>query len=155
MDGSGVIFLLSAIKNACERRCLYGDPPLHLAKFISEGPLLGVKRLPSAIEVIPLPPQNKIFSTVAGAGHQAARFSVAMIGDANDGPETAQHALIESDFAPVAPHDVARDGKAKPCAFLVLVPCGVEAVEGAEHVLALVGGDAGAVIFDNDSEPAP
>jgi hypothetical protein len=54
----------------------------------------------------------------------------------------------------VAPHDVARDGKAKPRAFLVLVPRGIEAVKGAEHVLPLISRDAGAIIFDNDSKPA-
>ncbi len=74
--------------------------------------------------------------------------------DTNDRSEPPQHAPIQGDFAPMAPHNVARDGEAEPCAFLVLVPCGIEAVEGAEHVLALVGGDAGTIIFDNDGKPS-
>ena len=39
--------------------------------------------------------------------------------------------------------------------FLFWFLAAVEAVEGAEHVLPLVGRDAGAVVFDHDSEPAP
>ena len=64
------------------------------------------------------------------------------------GQEAAELACLEGDVAAVGSGDVAGDRKAEAGVALILVAGVVEAIEGPEHVLAFVGGNAGAVILD-------
>ena len=48
--------------------------------------------------------------------------------------------------------DIARDRKSKPGAGLVLIARLVQAEEGLEHVLALLGGNAGPIVIDIDGQ---
>ena len=68
------------------------------------------------------------------------------------GAQPALRRGFEPQIAALAVHEVARDGEAEAEPARVGVARRVEAVKGAEHVLALLFGDAGSVVVDQDVE---
>src|SRR5262245_49733369 len=67
--------------------------------------------------------------------------------------QAAHGGLAERDVAAVAAGDVAGDGKTEACVARVLVAAVAEAVERAEHILALRRRDARSVVVHVDAHP--
>ena len=71
----------------------------------------------------------------------------------DDRPQAAHRAVVQRDVAAMAARDVAGDRQAETGAAFVLVARRVQPEEGAEHVFAPLGGNAGAVVVDDDGQP--
>src|SRR3954462_4978764 len=71
----------------------------------------------------------------------------------DDRPQAAHRTVVEGDVAAMAARNVAGDRQAEAGAAFVLVARRVQPEEGAEHVLALLGRDAGAVVIDDHGQP--
>src|SRR5262249_8419938 len=69
-------------------------------------------------------------------------------------PQAAKRAVAHKNVAAMGPGDVAGDREAEASAAVFEVARHVEPMERAEHRLALLDGDARAVIVDMDLEPA-
>src|SRR5580658_5021824 len=84
------------------------------------------------------------------ANDGSARSKNALNGNADCGPETAERAVRERNLAAVRTGDVSCYRKAQTRPALILVARFVQPIEGPEHILAMRGRYARAVIVDDD-----